>query len=88
MPPKEKLHKSDPNGHITCSRGNRATKEAAKSVVAFTKAALDCLRTFPTSTRPIIGFASSARHTAQLPRRGFCGKCLALWEISVTLVKN
>lgn len=73
MPPKEKLHKSDPNGHITCSRGNRATKEAAKSVVAFTKAALDCLRTFPTSTRPIIGFASSARHTAQLPRRGFGG---------------
>ena len=88
MPPKEKLHKSDPNGHITCSRGNRATKEAAKSVVAFTKAALDCLRTFPTSTRPIIGFASSARHTAQLPRRGFWRKCLALWEISVTLVKK
>lgn len=88
MPPKEKLHKSDPNGHITCSRGNRATKEAAKSVVAFTKAAFDCLRTFPTSTRPIIGFASSAWHTAQLPRRGFCGKCLALWEISVTLVKK
>ena len=75
-------------GSLTYSRKNRTTKEVAKSVVAFTKAALDCLRTFPTSTRPIIGFASSARHTAQLPRRGFWRKCLALWEISVTLVKK
>lgn len=75
-------------GSLTYSRKNRTTKEVAKSVVAFTKAALDCLHTIPTSTRPIFGFASSARHTARSPRRWFCGKCLALWEISATLVKN
>lgn len=60
-------------GSLTYSRKNRTTKEVAKSVVAFTKAVLDCLRTFPTSTVPssVLPRPPGTRHG--LRAAGFAG---------------